>query len=394
MILPRPAKIENAILEFFADRNFERSRRFAAGAYDPANLCNFLAQNKNPQYTYQTLHIAGTVGKGSTATYLARALQALGFRTGIYTSPHFVSLRERMCINGEAIGANELETLWNEIRGHALMPTLSFFDVMTALAFQWFARRNCHWAVIETGLGGRLDSTNNLHARAAVITRIDFDHRAILGESLTEIAREKAGIIRAGQHVYTTRQPAAAAAVIREICAAQGAQLSIFSPGGETFMAANLEFALQIARSELGIPAATLAALAREIDKPVFGRWTTLRHNPRVIFDGAHNAAGFAALAELVNRQPESQCNFFVNTMKERNLQELTDSLLAKLTKKALLYLFPMPQALYYQPSDALPNVLPVEAGQLAALTGTQGTLNIITGSMGLYAALPPDLAL
>ncbi len=392
MTLPRPAPIEKSILDFFADRNFERSRRFAAGAYDPANLRNFLMHVKNPQYVYQTLHVAGTVGKGSTTTYLSRALTALGFRTGIYTSPHFVSLRERMCVNGEAISAGELEALWHEFRVHPLMPALSFFDAMTALAFLWFARKRCHWAVIETGLGGRLDSTNNMHSRAAVITRIDFDHRTILGNTLAAIAREKAGIIRPGQSVYSVPQPAEALAVIEEACRSQAAILNILSPHGESFMATNLDFALQIARSELAIPIGMLPTLRSEIDKPIFGRWTTLRQSPRVIFDGAHNAAGFAALAELVNRQPESQCNFFVNTMKERNLQELTGLLLAQLKKKVQLYLFPLANKLYYQPGDAPANVVAVEMRQIPALIDDPRTLNIFSGSMALYAELPQNL--
>ncbi len=324
MRLPRPAPIEKTILDFFADRNFERSRRFAAGAYEPAHLKNFLGLIGNPQFKYQTIHVAGTVGKGSTTTYLARALQALGFRTGIYTSPHFVSLRERMAVNGEAISAAELEVLWLELRNYRQMQGLSFFDAMTAIAFVWFARKNCHWAVIETGLGGRLDSTNNLKARAAVITRIDFDHHAILGHTLAEIAREKAGIIKPGQQVYSVPQAAEALQVLQQACDAQGAQLNVLAPAGELFPAQNLEFALHIAETELAVPAQTMAALRQEIDRPIFGRWTTLRENPRVIFDGAHNTAGFAALAELVNRQPESHCNFFVNTMKERDLGELT----------------------------------------------------------------------
>lgn len=394
MILPRPAPVEKEILDYFADRNFERSRRFGAGMYDPANLRNFLALIRNPQYAYQTFHIAGTVGKGSTTTYLSRALQHLGFRTGTYTSPHFISLRERISINGVSISAADLGNLWNEIRVHPLMPTLSFFDAMTALAFLWFSRQHCHWAVIETGLGGRLDSTNNLHSRAAIITRIDFDHRAILGNELSEIAREKAGIIRGGQNVYSAAQPDEAAAVLQAACASLGARLNVVERRGETFMATNLDFAMQIACAELGIPETIAQELAREIDKPVFGRWTTLRQNPRVIFDGAHNAAGFAALAELVNRQPESQCNFFVNTMKERNLAELVAVLHAKLTKKSGVYLYPMPQPLYYEAADCPAGVTPLDTQEMSATMNLPGALNVFTGSMALYAALPASFTL
>lgn len=394
MTLQKPAPIEKEILDFFADRNFERSRRFSAGAYDPAHLRDFLALLKNPQYTYLTLHIAGTVGKGSTTTYLARAIQSLGFRTGTYTSPHFVSLRERMCVNGAPISAEQLEMLWRELSAYPQMQLLSFFDAMTALAFLWFSRQQCQWAVIETGLGGRLDSTNNLHSRAAVFTRIDFDHRAILGNTLGEIAREKAGIIHKGQNVYTLQQPVEANEVLETTCATQGARLYALKPEGDNFMAINLDFAMQIVCNELGVPAATVKQLAHEIGRPIFGRFTTLSQNPHVIFDCAHNAAGFVALAELVNRQPESQCNFFVNTMKERNLQELTDLLLAKLTKKVQLYLFPMAQALYYQPDDAPADIQRIEMAHIKSVIDMPQTLNIFTGSMAIYAELEQHLAI
>ena len=386
MKLPAVHSVEREILSFFADRNFERSRRFSPGAYNPEFLRRFLKALGNPQLRYRTLHIAGTVGKGSTTTYLSRALSALGFRTGAYLSPHFVSLRERITIDGAPIPGEDLGQLWQFMMRKTDLADLSFFDAMTAMAFLYYAERKCHWAVIEVGLGGRLDSTNNLQAQAAIITRIDYDHRAILGNTLAAIAQEKAGIIRPGQNVYTLPQPEEAMNVVREVAGKSGAQLNVLLPRGETFSETNLDFALQIIARETGIGPDIQQSLLHAIDQPVFGRWTLIQQAPQVFFDGAHNVAGISALAALVNRQPEAECNFFLNTMKERNLNEFVELLRQQVKKKVNVWLFPVNDPLYHDTTTA---ALPAADDQTIAQTLThEGALHIFTGSMSLYAEL------
>ncbi|MFO1528121.1 MAG: Mur ligase family protein [Turneriella sp.] len=388
MKLPEPAPIENDILNFFADRNFERSRRFAPGAYDPGILRRFLSAMDNPQFSYRTLHIAGTVGKGSVTTFLARALAALGLRTGAYLSPHFVSLRERITINGGPISADDLTNEWRALARQQNIGQLSFFDAMTALAFAHFHRRGCHWAVIETGLGGRFDSTNNLLAQAAIITRIGYDHRQLLGDTLTAIAGEKAGIIRQGQNVYTFPQADEVMQVLIGTCNREGARLIVIAPQGEDFIQQNLDFALQVIHNELGLTAATAASIAHEVDRPIFGRFAELQHSPRIVFDGAHNAPAMYALAAIVNRQPESDCNIFLNTMQERDIAEFCGILTQQIIKNVRLFLFPMPQPQYYAAAMVSPALATPDMGEIHTMLRDSKQLHIFTGSMGIFAEL------
>ncbi|GAB4422671.1 MAG: folylpolyglutamate synthase/dihydrofolate synthase family protein [Turneriella sp.] len=389
---PEPAAVEAEILRFFADRNFERSRRFSGNAYDPGILRDYLAAADNPQYGYRTIHVAGTVGKGSITTMLARALSAMGFRTGAYLSPHFVSLTERFVIDDEPIAAASLADSWQKLKAAGRLETLSFFDALTALAFHYFADSHCDFAVIETGLGGRLDSTNNLRAEAAVLTTIAMDHMQILGNTLSAIATEKAGIIHPGQKVYALPQQSEALRVIEARCQEVGAELKILHPTGEDFTSRNRDFVLQLVRLHFSPDEAELSRCRNAIADPIFGRFSQLKSKPRLFFDGAHNAAGIAALCELVNRQPEAECNIFLNTMRERELGTFGQMFLQKLQKKAKFYLFPMPDQNYYQ---AAPKPLePTDDATIRHLVTEPHKLHLFTGSMGLYAELRRRFAL
>lgn len=152
----------------------------------------------NPHKSYRTIHIAGTNGKGSTAHTLAAILQSAGYRTGLYTSPHLVSFRERMRVDGKMITEEEVVDFLDRYNKLGFDGKPSFFELTTIMAFDFFARHNVDIAVIETGLGGRLDSTNIISPILSVITNISKDHTAQLGETLPEIASEKAGIIKPG----------------------------------------------------------------------------------------------------------------------------------------------------------------------------------------------------
>lgn len=155
----------------------------------------------SPHRHYPTIHIAGTNGKGSTAHTLAAILQSQGYRTGLYTSPHLVSFRERMRVNGEMITEQEVVDFLNRYQQLDFEGKPSFFELTTIMAFDFFARKKVDLAVIETGLGGRLDSTNIISPILSIITNISKDHTAQLGDTLPEIAAEKAGIIKPGTPV-------------------------------------------------------------------------------------------------------------------------------------------------------------------------------------------------
>lgn len=152
----------------------------------------------HPHRSFRSIHIAGTNGKGSTAHKIAAALTAEGYKTGLYTSPHITRFNERIRIDGQMIADDRAETILDRILDESGNLPLSFFDLLTSLAFVYFAEEKIDFAVIETGIGGRLDATNVIHPILSVITSIGYDHTHLLGNTLQEIAREKEGIVKPG----------------------------------------------------------------------------------------------------------------------------------------------------------------------------------------------------
>ena len=190
---------ESAVTELFSRHPSVQTDGFASGAYKPGlgGMEAFDRALGQPWKEWRSVHVAGTNGKGSVSCFIASALHAAGLKVGLYTSPHLVDFRERMLIPGEGTISREevlefLETHAADIEG------LSFFEITTGMAFDWFRRRGVDIAVIETGLGGRLDSTNVITPDVSVITSIGLDHCALLGDTRAAIAAEKAGIIKPG----------------------------------------------------------------------------------------------------------------------------------------------------------------------------------------------------
>jgi len=228
-----------AYLYSFAD--FERTGQFAR---DPAdNLTRMSALMHllgDPQLTYTTTHIAGTKGKGSTAALISSALVSSGVRTGLYTQPDLHTFRERIQIDGNPISEELLVVLVIELQGAIAMLSpdiaaqLITYELGTALAFMAFARESVSHAVIEVGLGGRLDATNILQPLVGIITSISLDHMAILGDTVAQIAAEKAGIIKPGMILINSVQDAEAFAVIQQKCEQQSVLMVTIGPvGGE-----------------------------------------------------------------------------------------------------------------------------------------------------------------
>jgi dihydrofolate synthase / folylpolyglutamate synthase len=195
----------------------------ASAKFDLENISVLVQRLGRPDRAYPSVHIAGTNGKGSTAAFLESILRHAGFRTGLYTSPHLERINERIRINGEQIEDREFAETFSRIRaiieellaGGKLRAHPTFFECLTALAFESFARSRVEFGVFEVGLGGRLDATNILQPALAVITRIDFDHENFLGHSLKEIASEKAGIIKLSTPVMVADQRPKVLEVIR-----------------------------------------------------------------------------------------------------------------------------------------------------------------------------------
>lgn len=212
----------------FVDYSHERTYTYSAQTFDLARMVKFLELLGNPQARYPALHLAGTKGKGSVAAMCASALRAAGYRAGFYTSPHLQDFCERMQVNGEFIPPEAVAEIVDGMRPAVeRMPGLTTFELTTALAFQYFARRNVDVAVIEVGLGGRLDATNVVTPLVSVITSLSYDHMSLLGSTLAEIAGEKAGIVKPGVPVVSAPQKPEALEVVERIAAERGARLTL-----------------------------------------------------------------------------------------------------------------------------------------------------------------------
>lgn len=269
-------------------------------------LCEALGR---PQDAFASLHIAGTKGKGSTSAMTASILRQAGLRVGLTTSPHLLSARERIVINGDLIDEATFVALERRVDAAArtLPPSLevpSFFERLTAMALCAFADAGVDVAVIEVGLGGRLDATNVVRPLACAITRLGMDHMEFLGPTLGHIAAEKAGIIKAGIPVVTTTQEPEAADVLARAAERLGAPLTVVGAGRDC----GLHGAHQ--RDNAAIAAALVAGAGLVDDVDVVaaglaavqwpGRYEAVASDPLVMIDGAHDGLAAAALATAI----------------------------------------------------------------------------------------------
>jgi dihydrofolate synthase/folylpolyglutamate synthase len=287
-----------------------------------------LALFGHPEKKFPSFHVAGTNGKGSTAAMLHRILSRSGYRVALYTSPHLVSFTERIRIGDEEILPDEVVSLANEIRNEteAAHIPLTFFEFVTVLAFVHFARRNIDVAVVEVGLGGRLDATNRVQPVVALISTISKDHEAYLGSDLLSIAREKAGIIKHAVPVVCGALPVEVAGLVQTIADERQApsyfmgrdfvfflkNKGVFDYTGTKWRLTDLDVALQgrhqrrnaaLALSALEIAASDFPVSERAVRDGLKtvrwpGRFEIIRSHPTVVLDGAHNGEGVTALIE------------------------------------------------------------------------------------------------
>lgn len=191
-------------------------------------VADALSRLGDPHRRFRAVHIAGTRGKGSTAAMIESCLRAAGYRTGLYTSPHLHSFRERIQVGGQPITPEALAEVVSRCRAALdATPGVTTFESITAVAFAYFAQQNVEWAVVEVGLGGRLDATNVLLPEVCAIASISYDHMDVLGNTLSQIAREKAGIIKPGIPVVSAPQEDEAREVIEEVCRERRAPLTL-----------------------------------------------------------------------------------------------------------------------------------------------------------------------
>jgi dihydrofolate synthase/folylpolyglutamate synthase len=222
----------------FVDYSIERIYRYSADVFDLARVRDLLDRLGSPHTKYPSIHIAGTKGKGSVAAYVSACLQAGGYKTGLYTSPHLQRFTERIQVNYDEIEEGFVADLTDRLREHVpSVKDLTTYELITALGFLYFEKKGIDIAVIEVGLGGRLDATNVITPMVSVITPISYDHMHLLGDSLSDIAREKAGIIKPGVPVVSAPQQYEVEGVLKETARESSSQLILvgrdwlFSPG-------------------------------------------------------------------------------------------------------------------------------------------------------------------
>jgi len=304
---------------------FLYSLRLFGAKFGLENTFKLAALAGNPQDKLRFVHVAGTNGKGSTCAMLESIYRAAGWHVGLFTSPHLVSFRERIQVNRRLVPENEVVRLVSEMQ-----PLLkqfpadhhpTFFEVVTVMALKYFAAQKCDLVIWETGLGGRLDSTNIVTPLASVITNIAFDHQQWLGDTLGKIAAEKAGIIKPGVPVITAADEPEALAVIEKTAREKNARLIKVISAGEKLAALfrgaatlplpgehqKLNAALALAtvetlQSEIPVSAAAVRTGLETVNWPGRLQLVTLPNGRRILLDGAHNVAGAKALREALSR--------------------------------------------------------------------------------------------
>lgn len=331
-------------LRFLASlSDYEKLRivRYTDQNFDLDRMRTLLRKLGNPQDTFRSVHIAGTKGKGSTCAMVAAMLRGNDLKVGVYTSPHLTDIRERIVINGEMIPQEAFARLIRQVEPlvkHA-RPTPSYFDVLTAVAFKYFAEQKVDIAVIETGLGGRLDSTNVLKPEVTAITSISKDHMAQLGNTIEKIAAEKAGIFKPGVPAVTVLQSEGVEKVLQDAAAKVGAPFDVTGKSIEfsfrfessrmlgphnriclstptskfehlavplfgEHQAVNCGLALSIVDKlkGRGFPLNDSRSMEGLAKTTMAGRMELICNNPRVLVDGAHNAASIDAMMRAVGQ--------------------------------------------------------------------------------------------
>lgn len=316
------------------------------------NIRNFLTLLGKPHNKIKTIHIAGSNGKGSTAAFTASILQEMKYKVGLYTSPHFSRFNERIKINGKEISDERIAKFIRDYEKNIDMFKLTFFETTTALAFQYFYEEKVDYAVIETGLGGRLDATNLINPLSAIITSISLEHTEILGSTIEKIVEEKAGIIKDGINVFIGKLPDIAESVIEEKCSQKKCELYKLKD-----YIIEKDNSLELYTEELELDEwimplkgkyqkynAALAAfvVSKSLDNDNFrvvehgiknvvkntglqGRYEFFNNKPDIIFDSAHNPEGITNFLTEFNRDKAkySHSTLLFGVMKDKAIKEM-----------------------------------------------------------------------
>ncbi|MCB0492365.1 MAG: bifunctional folylpolyglutamate synthase/dihydrofolate synthase [Cyclobacteriaceae bacterium] len=330
-------------------------------------LCESLG---NPQHKFRSIHVGGTNGKGSSSHMIAAILQSNGYKTGLYTSPHLKEFTERIRLNGAEISPSEVVNFVERIKPQIEEIKPSFFEITVAMAFDFFAREEVDFAVIEVGLGGRLDSTNVIDPLVSLITNIGYDHKDLLGGTLEAIAAEKAGIIKQnGRAIISERQPEIEEVFLRKAASVNSSlkfaqeryKVARSATDIDTFIVQrdgnaishhlkselvgeyqkkNIAGVLAVVDEliELGFNIST-SAIEKGIAETVTltglkGRWQQLGAKPLIYCDTAHNAEGITEVLSIIEAIPYKKLHIVFGMVKDKDI----DAILSLLPKNAVYY--------------------------------------------------------
>jgi len=403
----------------FVDYSLKHSSELAKADFNLDRMFALMESLGNQQNQYPIIHVAGTKGKGSVSALCASALKAAGYQVGLYTSPHLLDYCERIQVNGAPISHEQLVELVEEIKPHvAKIEKLTTFEITTALAFMAFAKYGVNAAVFEVGLGGRLDATNVVMPKVSVITSLSYDHTAVLGNTLTLIAGEKAGIIKRGVPVVSSPQKDEVLAVLERVAKLSDAELTLVgrdvkyeflesSLDEQKFIIHHSSFIIPLLGSHQVENAATAYAALKasgisitdeQIQKGFSqvqwrARFEIARRDPPVIFDAAHNQDSFEKLRETLDVYfPDQKVYLIFGASEDKNILAMFAALKPKI-QKIIITRADHPRALEVERIQQLANqagaeselVTPVKAALARALELSSKDRSIVLSAGSMF---------
>jgi len=321
-------------------------QRVGQSAYkeDLVNITTLCSVLNHPQNNFKSIHVAGTNGKGSICHLLASILQEQGYKVGLYTSPHLKDFRERVKVNGEMILESEVVNFVKSHQDKFIEIGVSFFEMTTALAFEYFSNQKVDIAIIETGLGGRLDATNIILPELSVITNVALDHQNLLGDTIEEIATEKAGIIKQGVPVTLGLTTDSVSTIVEQIASKRQAKLSK-STINNTYKSALLGDCqkeniatvcgvinqLRLLNWNISDHSIELGLQNVILNTSLCGRWEQISESPKVICDTGHNIHAITSIVNQLKTEVYDKLWMVIGVVRDKDV----DGLLALLPKDA-----------------------------------------------------------
>ena len=309
-------------------------------AYNPGlkNVVKFISAIELSLDSLNFIHVGGTNGKGSTSAYISSILQESKYKIGIFTSPHFYDFRERIKINNKKIRKSFIVDFINDNKNLIEKLDLSFFELSFCISLAYFIKSRVDYTIIEVGLGGRLDATNIIDPLISVITNISYDHTDILGDTLEKIANEKAGIFKKKSKIIIEERNK----IVDEVFIKKAKEVSssiTFIPdlndqenySNVNYLNTNIKTAIYTCRA-LNLNNLNNDSIFSGIsninkNSQLIGRWTTVSNNPKIIFDAAHNLAGFRCISSQLNKTKYNQLHVILAFIKGKNITELISTL-------------------------------------------------------------------